>query len=81
MLGDPGGPERVRRMVRVSVSGYSGRDVFLSLLPGRWQARAVARGVVKDYRGVLPAQGVAVRLPDGRWYEILDAKGRVSECQ
>lgn len=60
------------------VHGFTGWDVLLGLLPERWQARVIARRLMRSvYRGVdLEQLRVLLLMPRGA-YRVLDSAGRV----
>lgn len=62
---------------------YDGRHVFLDFLPASWQARFVAKGVLRDYANTstpFPAAGVAFVLPCDAWF-VVSADGSVRRLE
>lgn len=68
----------VVKEITFRVHGFTGWDVFLGLLPERWQARLIARRLLREsYRGLdLGQVRLVVLLPRGA-YRVLDDAGRV----
>lgn len=68
------------RALIFTVSAYSGWQRLLGLLPHRWQARRVARALVRSL-GVIPGTGIplVIQFPFGA-FQVLDTRGRVEPC-
>lgn len=75
----PKAPGGLVGRVMVTISGYTGWDQFLYLMPRWWQASSCAARVKRTYHAAgFPAQGVALQLPCGDWYRVdLGPSGRL----
>ncbi len=63
-------------MITWRFTGYAGKDIWLSLLPERWQARMIARRLLKSlYPGAAPYT-ICVQMPTGS-YIIVDQAGHI----
>ena len=72
-----GAPPPARQIIH-RITGYTGLDRLLGLLPERWQARWCGRVLMRgQYAGAdLDATDIILRFPHGS-YRIVDAEGRV----
>ena len=60
------------------IIGYTGKDLFLHLLPSNWQARLLGRRILAGLQtSVSSPNDLTFTLPNGTTYAILDNKGMV----
>lgn len=68
----------MKKTITFAFSGYSGIDVALGILPERWQAKVVAKRLLRDtYKGLdLAATRLVVQMPNSA-YAVKDERGNV----
>lgn len=84
-VGEPTQPLVVTRALVLLFIAWGGWDVWRTLLPFDWQARAIAKRMLRkspdwNWHGIDPAaQRLVIQAPFGT-YEIVDKRGRVRRC-
>ena len=80
-----GGALVVTRALVFLFIAWTGWDFWRTLLPFSWQARTIARRMLRkspdwNWHGIDPAtQRLVIQTPFGS-YEVLDRRGRVRRC-
>jgi len=63
---------------RFHITGYTGWDRLLSLLPRGLHAKLIAKRVIAQLGAVTgPENAIAITFPDGQVYEIIGPRGQV----
>lgn len=69
-----------RKMVQ-RITAYTGIDVLRNIMPARWQAKSIAKLLLKgDWKDADPATvEMVIELPAGS-FKIVDLQGNVEPC-